>query len=196
MSQTGGYMKVLKGVEHENQEELEEVIQELSRYSWATLGLELPTDYETRRQFGVAAFFFGGLEQYAKKRKARVFPLESPSEYDYMQALEIAKAVRDGRVSEETLVQNIEQVKTQKSPYVAPEQSYVNNHFLALYEKAHEILTECHSLDTILALCLKSYGKREQTMITNIRKDLPDIVVIGSGHAQNIIGCLPEYTLV
>jgi len=189
-------MKLLMGVAHENQEELEAVIRELNRIPWNTIGLELPDDYKQRRQFGVTTFFFGDLAQHMEKRDVQVIPLENPEEWDDMQAMEIAKAVRDGRWTEEYLVKEIEQKKSRLNPYAPLELSYLNVYFLTRYEKAYLILKQNPTLDDVLALCMQCYRKREETIVKNIELYHPEIIVIGKGHAQSIKRSLPAYTVI
>ncbi len=187
--------KIIFGVAHDpnDQKELERVKRKIFRYHPSSLGLELPADYREREEKGIRTFFFSDLASYTISHQIEVIALEDPALLDYHLTLEVVKAVREGKVKEEDLHQELQELKS-NFLFSSPEISAGPKHFKRKYEKAIEILRNNPSLEEVLNSWGESNKNREVYMLDRIRFTLPEMIILGGAHSERLVGKLEEYT--
>lgn len=189
--------KVIIGVEHRDEEELNRVMNEINRYSPSKVGIELPEDYLEREMYGIETFFFGNIASYLRASGVDVIPLENPRLWDYHQAIELAKVVREGRARRENVEKDTAEMKQSiNNPYMAPEQIYILNHFIKRNETALEILDKNQTSEEFMKLWEDSIAKRDAYVSAKLQTTKVDMVIVGDGHARKLKDIFPEYEYV
>ena len=185
--------KLLIGVAHKEERELDEVIRWIKEYHPSSVGLELPEDYWERASRGVMTLFFGEIAQYLKEDGIEIILLENPETWDRCHAIELAKAVREGKIGEEDLRVKYNDLKRMVNPYSPPEMLYSAILFIKRYEMAFDILEKRKSLEEVMELWEECNRERESHMLEKILKEQPDMVIIGGAHAERLKEHLPSY---
>src|SRR4030042_2281798 len=186
--------KVLLGVAHESEEELDRVKNILGQYSPSKAGIELPEDYLEKKMRGIVTLFFDDIVSYFKDAGVDVLPLENSDAYNFHQAIEVAKAVRDGRAQKEDIETALANFAERISSFSAPEVLYQCDFFIRRYQTALEILESAPTLEEVIKLWEESNAKREAYVLQKIKMNRPDIAIIGNGHAKKLKHSLSEYT--
>ncbi len=187
--------KIIFGVAHDpnDQKEIKRAKRKIFRYKPSSLGLELPANYREWEEKGIRTFFFSDLASYAISHQIEVVALEDPALADYHLTLEVVKVVREGKVNEEDLHQELQELKSNFF-FSSPEISAGPRRFEKRYARAIEILKNNSSLDEVLKSWDESNKNREVYMLDRIRFTLPKMIILGGAHSERLVGKLEEYT--
>lgn len=191
--------KVLIGVEHKSEEEIDRVNNEISLLSPSKVGIELPEDYQHREMYGIKTFFFSDIASHLRDAGVEVVPLENPDIWNRHHAIELAMAVIKSQVKREDVemeLARIEMTGRKDLSYTAPETLYHLEYFGDKYRTALGMLDRTQSLEGMQELWRDSNKKREVYVLGKIKVCEPDAVVIGDGHARELKEHLPEYEYV
>src|SRR3989344_3369371 len=95
--------RLIIGVAHVAEEELNQVKNFVSKCSPSNVGLELPEDHKQRKEYGISTFFFSDLDDYLESIKIEVLCLESPVAWNAHHTADIARSVMEGKTKKEDL---------------------------------------------------------------------------------------------
>ncbi len=191
--------KLIIGVRHVDEKELNEVNALLFQRRPLNVGLELPEDYLQREERGIGTSFFGDINSYLINVGISVLYLESSAAWDTHQTIDIARAVLECRVREGDLRKKLNKINedlAKNSQYTAPELLHQLKFFRERYKKALDIVAGIYSMEEITELWNSSNAKREAHVFYRIFNDKPEIVVIGDGHARKLKDSLAEYDYI
>ncbi|MBW3012234.1 hypothetical protein KY311_03540 [Candidatus Woesearchaeota archaeon] len=188
-------MKHLLGVSHNSRSEAEKVLDRIRQISPKMVGLELRTNYEHMP----TECYFDHIARQLKQCSIAVLALENPDYAStYLAALQ-ATAVREGEKSIEDIEFELKQAKFRlertERGWTAPEIIKLNEMMVERYEKTLEILAAHKTLDDVIGFLDMSSQIREEFMKALILKHNPEVVVLGSGHVQNLRHQLPDYSV-
>lgn len=188
---------ILLGVSHvDEKRELRQAKTIIKYHNPVSVGLELPTDYLQRQEDGIKTLLFSELAAYLVGEGRAVIPLEDKALWDRRQAIELAKAVLEGRIKREDLEEKLycaKKIIERTSYYTAPELFLGLHPQINKYQTALEILKEAPTLLDILPLWSQSNKQREQKVLNRIIASQPSMVIIGDAHAHNLMSCLSKY---
>ncbi|MEM7815938.1 MAG: hypothetical protein QXN71_02350 [Candidatus Aenigmatarchaeota archaeon] len=186
--------KILLGVGHKSEQELEKVKGRIDIYIPSIAGIELPEDYMEKEDIGYTIFFFSDITSYLKDKGTKVIPLEDSATVDYHYAIEVAKAVYEGKITRRQVEIEEAEVRNMKiTPYMSPELIRDIEFLVNRYKNILDILNNTKGLEDVMKLWKSSNKKREVHMLEKIKKYMPDLVIIGDGHARELKDNLPEY---
>ncbi|MFH1835887.1 MAG: hypothetical protein ABH851_06835 [Methanobacteriota archaeon] len=189
---SSGIRPVLIGVSHVPGE-LDQVSSSLLRDKPGRVGLELPEDY-LRRPSEIG--FFGELASRLKAQGIEVVPLEKPELWGRFKAVEVAKAVSDGKFSVGDIEASIATLKAElkvENPYAPPESSDYKRLLIKRLESGLQILEENPSPSEVMGLWDDVNAQREAHALQRINEVKPDRVVMGRGHTDTLQRSLPEF---
>lgn len=186
--------KIILGVGHKSEQELEKVKSRIDIYCPSEAGIELPEDYLEKENIGYTTFFFSDIASYLKGKGAKVLPLEDSATVDYHYAIEVAKSVWEGKIPRKQVETEEAEVRSTKiTPYMPPE-VVKDIEFLAnRYKNILDILRGTSGLEEVMNLWRGSNRKREAYMLEKIKRYMPDMLIIGDGHAKVLKEDMPEY---
>jgi hypothetical protein len=192
------------------------ILDEMRKRGRAKLGVELPVNHKSANTPGVA--FFSAIAGHAEKGGFAVCALDVPfssdegSLYVRRHALSLvmdgllwagwdAEKAKGPIASELEGIHDLLLVQQHRSPYAPPEMRLNGNELEAITRQimilrtAHEALSE-HSIDGIKALFRQAIRDVDEHMESMIRRERPDIVIIGRGHARSIRMGLTEFKYI
>jgi len=188
--------KLIIGTKHIDEKELNDINALILRHQPSKVGLELPEDHLQREKHGIGTCFFSDINSYLANNGIQAIYLESPAAWDNHHVIDMAKAVREGRLKESDMREEIDRINNNmanSSAYTAPEILYQLIFFRERYKKVLRVLVDIPGLEEITRLWDSSNVERELHVLHRICKDKPDIVIIGDAHARKLKGSLPEY---
>ncbi len=188
--------KYLIGVSYTQKENLEKLCSLLGRLEFNTAGIQLPADYKLKRTCAVTTYFFDELETYLAQRGVDVIPLEDQSEACVRQGLILAMNTREqgGSVEELKIKAMIYAAETYKNRGSAPECMAGSLYFAQINTIAAEILAKNPKLEDVLGLFKQSNEKIQGHMLRKIQQTSPDVVLVTTMNAIEMIRSLPDYT--
>jgi hypothetical protein len=177
-------------------EELSGVIEETLQRHPSKVGLELPEDYLLRQEkYGSKFDFFGDIAASLGKAGVSVVPLESPELWDRHRAIEIARSVREGKLTEDDLNESIRQLKREvNDEWATPEKVESSGFLLKRRQMAADILAEAPTLEKVKELWSQNNAERESYVAEKISASQPDIAIIGRAHVEQLKDKLSGYT--
>ena len=188
--------KLIIGARHVDEKELNDINALILQRQPSKVGLELPEDHLQREEHKIGAYFFSDINSYSANLGIKVLYLESPAAWDSHQVIDMAKAVREGRLKESGIQKEMGRINNDlanSSAYTAPERLYQQIFFRERYKKVLGVLADIPALEEITRLWDALNAERESHVLHRICKEKPDIVVIGDAHARKLKGSLPEY---
>lgn len=161
-----------------------------------SVGLELPDDYKERRKLGIRFATFTALENYFTNQfGSTIIPLDTPTladeRYCIGTALEIVTFKTQKKFYKEKT--GLEQQLTDMSAFSAPERTLTLEHYLKRYRRVAELIESGKNRAYFQKEFNDLIKASDKIMIKRIVKDDPEIVIIGGGHARNIMTSLPRY---
>jgi len=186
--------KIILGVGHKDEQELHKVKSRIDIYCPSEAGIELPEDYLEKEDVSYTTFFFSDIASYLKDKGAKVIPLEDSAIIDYHYAIEVAKSVWEGKIPRKQVEAEEAEVRNTKiTPYMSPEMVKDIEFLASRYKNILDILKSTQGLEDVMELWKGSNKKREAYVLEKIRRYMPDMVIIGDGHAKVLKESLPEY---
>jgi hypothetical protein len=186
--------KILMGVRHASKDELRRLISELDKRKPASVGLELREDYETA--FSVVGFF-GDLYTHLRQNDTRIHLLENPDLWNEYKAVELLTFVHEGSATIAGIqsdLRAIEDVLRKTSLYSAPE-------CVIPLDKSRQRLVSALEINGTLSDSVSKRWRelvslRSEYFIFRILATMPEIVIVGLGHAVEMKPKLKgKYTL-
>lgn len=186
--------KALIGVSHGSKQELIALLRELDKRKPASVGLELREDYETA---GYRVGFFGDLYEYLKPKVSKILLLDNPKLWNEMKTVEILKAVHEGILSLAQLEYKLAEVMRRvEDGFADPEELAPLIPQVERAERALDLNRELPTKDMVLQRWQELNAQRSDYFVRRILQDVPELVVVGVGHARQMASKLEEqYTL-
>ncbi len=186
--------KVLLGLPHVDESDFRFGQRKIEEYRPQSVGIELPADYDRREAIGVTNKPFSDLANYLKSRGVKVIYLEDTKLWDYNQALREAKEVALGLKTKAQVEKELADTRRK----IKEDEQKGNpvddlRHLESKYRSALDILDKNPTKKQIEQMWKDCMAEREKHVLGSVRRDSPDMVIVGSAHVANLETSLPEY---
>lgn len=186
--------KVILGLPHVDSKDFALGQRKVEEYRPQSVGIELPRDYDRRESIGITNKPFSDLASYLKSRGIKVIYLEDPRLWDYNQALREAKAVVIGKKERAQLEKDLADIRREikeDEQKGAPVDDL--KHAESMYRSALDILNKNPTKEQMEEMWKNCMDEREKYVLESVKKDNPDMLIVGSAHVANLKDRLPSY---
>lgn len=197
--------KDLFGVDHSDSPfEQQKIRTVLGQEKYTVAGLELPENHMFLREKGLRITFFSDLADHLENDGVKIVPIDSAffrSELDAAEFLahafiETRETGNPGRYLDAKIAKYARFRNSRDQGYHVPPEAQTT--FRAkkrgdLYRRARLLLDEVKTPEGIVAFSERINAEREKVMLERIAAETPDVVVVGSAHAQAIRNQLSDY---
>ena len=186
---------MIVGVMHSDDAEINEVLSILKNKSFSTIGLELPQDYLLEESRGATTSFFGKLATILTAQGKKVIPLDDTELLEQGRIVGIAFALANNQADRKIRIEFEISFFKDRIQNCSKDEVYVASRTSDMHNKALELVNKTTN-EELCSLFGKSVRDRTAWSLEKVRRDKPQIVVMGNNHAYSLAKQLPNYAYI